>query len=107
MSTVNAETNRKHIGYMLVTGLIALLYSALLLHGYFNLLISKWGGVASGLFALFVTILALILAGFIGQHDGLRRNKVLFVVLLLVSAVGVFNSLMLTAQGEQIFRDET
>ena len=107
MSTANSETNRKHIGYMLVTGLIALLYSALLLHGYFNLLISKWGGVASGLFALFVTILALILAGFIGQHDGLRRNKVLFVVLLLVSAVGVFNSLMLTAQGEQIFRDET
>lgn len=107
MSATNSEISSKHTGLMLLTGLISLLYAALLLHGYFNLFISKWGVVGSVLFALLVTTIALILARQIGRHGGVRLNKILFSVLLLVSAVGVFNSLMLMAQGEQIFRDET
>lgn len=107
MSTTNSETSSKHTGFALLTGLISLLYAALLLDGYFNLFISKWGGVASGLVALLLTAIALILARQIGHNGGVRLNKVLFTVLLLISAVGVFNSLMLMAQGEQIFRDET
>lgn len=54
--------------------------------------------------ALLFPLLAWWLAKFIGSsRTGIRGNLPLFILLLLVSAVGVFNSLMLNLEGRRIF----
>ena len=85
---------------------IALLYSILFFFlissGYFllfqkNLLLAL---AASILFPC----LAWWLAKFIGSTaGGIKANLPLFILLLLISAVGVFNSLMLNLEGRRIF----
>ena len=88
---------------------IALLYSivfvGIIFWGYFNLL----GALGPYLAVLVSTILAIFawsIARFIGYDgNGIRGNFPAFVLMLIISGVGIFNSLMLNLEGRRIFSD--
>lgn len=78
------------------------LFVGVLTNGYYNLFVLK-----AGMFALVVgAVLALLawsIAKFIGRSPGgIKENIPLFILLLIVSAVGVFNSLMINLEGRKI-----
>jgi hypothetical protein len=83
----------------------SLIFFGVIAYGYFNLFL---GG---GLFFAFcgaalLAVLAWFLARVIGTDpSGMKRHAFLFVPLFIISAAGVFNSLMLTAEGGRILAD--
>jgi hypothetical protein len=87
---------------------IAALYSILFVvaigYGYFVLSpANHFLGVLGG---LVIAGIAWNVARFIGGHEGgIVAHLPLFVLLLIVSAVGVFNTLMLNLEGRQIFME--
>jgi hypothetical protein len=90
------------------SGLGLILYSvvfvALLAYGW-NFIIGGFLHPAiSWLGALVMALLAWVLAKIIGGSErGIRGNKALFTALLILSAVGVFNTLMIRLEGKAIF----
>ncbi len=86
----------------------ALLYSILFVgligFGYYLLFANT---PALGAFlGIVLAALAWSIARFLGNEDqGIKRYAPLFVFLLLISAVGVFNNLMLTFEGKKIFTE--
>lgn len=88
-------------------GVIALLYAlvftGMIAVGYYFLLGESFLGLVIGVIA---AVIAFSAARLIGNEDnGIKGNLPLFIFLLLISAVGVFNTLMLTLEGRQIFTD--
>ena len=91
-----------------VSQVIALFYSiifvSLIAGGYFLLLQKNY-------FVAFVASIVLAgiawnIARYLGaEENGIRRHPPLFLVLLIVSAVGVFNNLMLNLEGRKIFQE--
>jgi|LauGreDrversion4_2_1035121.scaffolds.fasta_scaffold125332_2 hypothetical protein len=85
--------------------LIALLYSivfvVMIAVGYYFLLGESFIGAVFGAIAAAIAFSAARLIG--NEDDGIKANLPLFIFLLLISAVGVFNTLMLTLEGRQIF----
>ena len=78
-------------------------FIAVLTNGYYNLFVTKVGLFAL-IIGLMLALLAWSLAKFIGTSaGGIRENVPLFVLLLLLSAVGVFNSLMINLEGIKNF----
>lgn len=86
--------------------IIALLYSALfffLISSGYYLLFQRVILVAV-IAAILFPLLAWWIARYIGSSEGgISAHKPLFVLLLLISALGVFNSLMLNLEGRRIF----
>lgn len=83
----------------------SLIFFFIIAYGYFNLLLG------SGVFLAFVggaimAIFAWYLARVIGNSPGgIRRNYVLFIPLLIISAAGVYNSMMVYLEGGRIIAD--
>jgi hypothetical protein len=82
----------------------SLIFFAIIAYGYFNLFLR------SGIFlalvaAAVVAVFAWYLARIVGTGGGIRKNPVLFAMLLIVSAAGVYNSLMLYLEGDRILTD--
>lgn len=84
--------------------IISILFFVLISSGYFLLFRSN---IAVALLSgLFFGIVAVLIAYWLGmQEHGIRRFLPVFVFLLAVSALGVFNSLMLNFEGRYIFTD--
>lgn len=83
----------------------SLIFFFIISYGYFNLLLG------SGVFLAFVggavmAIFAWYLARVIGTSPGgIKKNYVLFIPLLIISATGVFNSMMVYLEGGRIISD--
>ncbi len=85
--------------------IFSIVFVFILGNGYYNLFVLKSKTVAI-LAGLVLPILAWIMARFIGKHhDGIKGNLPFFVLLLLLSAVGVFNALMVNLEGKQIYQE--
>jgi len=98
-------SNQKTI-WQLATLMASLIYVAIMIHGYFNMFVSTVGSaVAAVAIAMSITLLAWLLAKLIAMHGGVKGNFALFIPLVMVSAAGIFNSMMLSTQGETIFRE--
>lgn len=87
--------------------IMALFYSGLFLgiifYGYNNLL-GSLGDFLSVIVAMVLAVFAWAIARFIGYDEGgIRGNIPAFALLLIISAVGIFNSLMLNLEGKRIF----
>lgn len=83
----------------------SIVFFFVLANGYFNLFISK-GEFLAWVVGILLASIAWSLAKFIGTSPGgIKSNAPLFVMLLLVSAVGVFNSLMVNLEGKRIFQE--
>lgn len=84
--------------------IVSILFFVLISSGYFLLFRSN---IAVALLsALFFGVVAVLIAYWLGmQENGIRRFFPVFVFLLAISALGVFNSLMLNFEGRYIFTD--
>jgi hypothetical protein len=82
--------------------LYGFIFAALLGYGYFLLIPGQpfLGSVVGFMLAL----LAIFLARGIAYHGGIAARRPMFILLLLISAVGIFNSLFLNLESRPIFQ---
>jgi hypothetical protein len=104
VSTARLDRQRALRTAQIIAGLYSAIFLGTIWFGYY-LLFQK-----DILLALFLaTVLALtawFLARYVGSEpNGIRRFLPLFIMLLIISAVGVFNSLMLNLEGRHIFAE--
>lgn len=103
--TVNKNSTNVKLTWQLTTIVASLIYIFVMTHGYFNMFISTISSIFWTItVALIITIFAWLLAKLVAINGGIKNAVPLFVPLVLVSAAGIFNSLMLNTQGEDIFR---
>lgn len=101
----NSNSSLK-VTWQLATLVASLIYIAIMVHGYFNMFASTVGSSAVAiLIAMSITALAWLLAKLIASNGGVKNAMALFIPLVLISAAGIFNSMMLNTQGEAIFRE--
>jgi hypothetical protein len=83
----------------------SLIFFAIVAYGYFNLFIGS-GYFLAFLGATVMAVFAWYLARVVGTSSGgVRKHWVLFLALVIVSAAGVYNSLMLYLEGNRIVAD--
>lgn len=104
MAGGRAEQNAALRGAQIITLLYSFLFFYLIASGYY-LLFQKSLIVALCAAVLFAS-LAWWLARYIGSSaTGIRGHIPLFILLLMISGMGVFNSLMLNLEGRRIFTE--
>ena len=88
----------------IIAAFVSLVFVVLIGFGYYLLLQKNWlVAVCAG--TTFAAT-AWFIAKYLGSNEkGIRKHPPLFVLLLLISAVGVFNSLMLNFEGKKIFQE--
>ena len=101
------NTNTAESSELKTFQLVSLIFSIIFLlvvgNGYYNLFIVRIGAFAI-VVALLLAALAWLLAKIIGSNKGkILGNLPLFVLLLLLSSVGVFNAMMLNLEGKIIY----
>lgn len=102
MPSERLDRERSHRTSQIITGLYSIIFLTTIWFGYY-LLFQKSILLALVLATVFA-LTAWFLARYIGsEDDGIRRFAPLFALLLTISAVGVFNSLMLNLEGRKIF----
>lgn len=98
------RTRREFVVLGSIAIIISFLFFVLISSGYFLLFRSNI--IVALLSGLFFGTVAVLIAYWLGmQENGIRRFFPVFVFLLAVSALGVFNSLMLNFEGRYIFTD--
>ena len=84
--------------------LYSILFLGILGYGWYHLLYGTMHPALTALVAGVAAMLAWFIAKIIGGHqEGIRGDIPLFVFLLLISAIGVFNTLMLKLEGKTIY----
>lgn len=105
--TTKAEAAANHRVIQVVVLLYSFLFFGVIAYGYFYLFVKSSIAVAYVVAALAST-LAWFLAKFIGSNEGgIRAHVPMFVLLLTISAAGVYNSAMLNWEGGRILSDVT
>lgn len=104
---MSGQKSKDKEGAFRTMGLITLLYGFIffivIAVGYFLLFGGSFVGLLLG---VVLAIIAISIAKLIGSEpNGIRGNMPLFVFLLLISAVGVFNTLMLNFEGRTFFTE--
>lgn len=95
----------RHRSMQTLLALFSILFVAIVAYGYYYLLID-FGWFIALLGGLLVSGIAWFLARVAGTGDGgLKANWVLIVPLFLVSAAGVYNSMMLYLEGGRVLAD--
>lgn len=89
-------------------GLVLILYSlifcSVLFYGWYRLVQGSMPLIPAALLAFILALLAWGIAKIIGSSERkIRGNLPLFLFLLMISAVGVFNTLMIQLEGRSIF----
>ena len=86
--------------------LYSLIFVSILAYGWYFIVGSSLNSILAGIAALVLALLAWTLAKIVGSNErGIKGNLALFLALLLVSAVGVFNTLMIRLEGKAIFTE--
>jgi hypothetical protein len=104
MPKVRDQKASNHTAIKLVTMLYSVIFVGSIAAGYYYLLQNM--PLIGALIALILAAIAWNIARFLGgEDDGIRNHKPLFVLLLLLSAFGIFNTLMLNLEGRSIFNE--
>lgn len=94
---------RKYQNAQIVALLYSVVFVGVIFYGYNNLL-GSLGVFMCAVLSLILATFAWSIARFIGYDEGgIRGNLPAFGLLLVISAVGIFNSLMLNLEGKRIF----
>lgn len=102
--TDQTPQSREFAGLALVLILYSILFTTVLFYGWFRLVQGSLPALPAGMLALLLAILAWGIAKIVGGSEkGIFGNLPLFLFLLLISAVGVFNTLMIQLEGRSIF----
>jgi hypothetical protein len=105
MTSRNAEQANRHRSIQVLLAISSVIFVALIAYGYYHLLISfGWfiafigGGLMAGL--------AWYLAKVAGTSEGgIAKNFILVIPLFVISAAGIYNSMMVFLEGEQVLAD--
>lgn len=102
MASTKVDRRERHLGFQIVAALYSLLFFGGVASGYFYLF--KNNPIIAGIAATIFALLAWFLAKMIGNSEGgIKSHRPLFVLLLAISAYGIFNALLLNLEGEKIF----
>lgn len=104
MGSNKSEQASRYRSMQVLLFVFSLIFFAIISYGYFNLFLRS-GIFLAVLAAAVVAVFAWYLARIVGTNGGIRKNPVLFAMLLVVSAAGVYNSLMLYLEGDRILTD--
>lgn len=104
MTRNRAEQTSRYRSLQVLLFVFSLIFFAIIAYGYFNLFLRSSIFIALAA-AIVVAVFAWYLARNIGHNGGIRKNLVMFFMLLVVSAAGVYNSLMLYLEGDRILAD--
>ena len=86
--------------------LYSLIFVSIIAYGWYFIVGGSLNSVLAGFVAIVLALLAWTLAKIVGSSErGIKGNLALFAALLLVSAVGVFNTLMIRLEGKAIFTE--
>jgi len=92
-------------GIQIILILFSIIFVFVLYQGWYTLF-SNYGAWIATIGALLLAALAWSLGKFIGSSEGgITSNGLLFVLLLLLSAAGVLNWMMITLEGPTIFSE--
>lgn len=92
-------------GLQIILVLFSLMFLFILYQGWYTLF-SHYGAWIATIAAVVLAALAWSLGKFIGSAEGgITGNGLLFLLLLLLSAAGVFNWMMITLEGRTIFQE--
>lgn len=105
MTRVSSEQASRSRSIQVLLFLVSLVFFGVIAYGYFHLFI-KFGYFPALLFSIIAASVAWYLARVIGTSEGgVRKHLHLFIPLLLISAAGVYNSMMLYVEGNRILAD--
>lgn len=105
MSSNKAAQVSKYRSIQIALTLFSVLFVAIIAYGYFNLL-RDFGWFLAALFGGIIAALAWYLARLAGtSEDGSRINWILVLPLFIISAAGVYNSMMVFLEGGQVLQD--
>jgi hypothetical protein len=86
--------------------LYSVFFIGVLAYGWSHLLYSAVGPFFSWVCGIGLALLGWTIARIVGGHErGIRGNPAFFAALLMLSAMGVFNTLMIHLEGKAIFED--
>ena len=101
----NLDAPRQLNTITLIVFAFSLLFFAVLANGYYILFV-KDSAILAALIGLLLASIAWGLGKFIGSSEsGIRGHLPMFILMLMLSAVGVFNSLMMNLEGKRIFQE--
>lgn len=107
MSSQNAAQASRHRSIQVLLAIFSVIFIAVIAYGYYHLLVS-FGWFIALIGGLLVAGLAWYLARVAGTGPGgIKNNWILVIPLFLVSAAGVYNSMMVFLEGEQVLADTT
>jgi hypothetical protein len=100
-----ADFPRQYNTLLLVVLAYSVVFIGVLFNGYYYLFHLK-GVFVAGVVALLLSVFAWGIGKYIGSSPtGIKGNLPLFAMMLILSAAGVFNSLMLNLEGKRIFEE--
>jgi hypothetical protein len=102
--TKNTQNNK--IFWQLTALVGSIIYIGIMINGYFNMFFSTVNSMGiSLLIASILTLMGWLLAKLIAINGGIKNAIALFIPLVLLSAAGIFNAMMVNTQGPTIFRE--
>ncbi len=105
MTQIINENLVQHRTLQWVVFVFSMVFVLVLSNGYYNLFVKQNLGLAF-ISGIGLAALAWGLAKFIGSsNEKIKGNIPLFVLLFILSAVGVFNALMINLEGKRIFQE--
>jgi hypothetical protein len=105
MAGSKAEQSSRYRSMQVLLFVFSMIFFSIIAYGYFYLFVRS-GWFLAFIGGLIVAVFAWYLARVIGTSPGgIRKHWVLLVPLFIVSAAGVYNSLMLYLEGDQILTD--
>jgi|GEM_PF-3078351 len=105
MTSQKAAQASRHRSIQVLLAIFSAIFIAVITYGYYFLLIS-FGWFVALLGGVLIASLAWYLARVAGTGDGgMKNNWLLIVPLFLISAAGVYNSMMVFLEGEQVLAD--
>jgi hypothetical protein len=105
MNSQRSSQENKHRSNQMLLALFSFMFVIIIAYGYFHLL-RDFGWFVAAFFGGIIAIFAWYLARVAGTHgDGTAVNWILVVPLFLISAAGVYNSMMVFLEGGQVLSD--
>lgn len=105
MNSQKATQASKHRSSQILLALFSILFVVIIAYGYYHLL-RDFGWFLAAFFGAIIAALAWFLARVAGTaEDGNKINWILLVPLFIISAAGVYNSMMVFLEGGQVLQD--
>lgn len=107
VSSQKQSQDRRHRAMQVLLALFSFIFVTIVAYGYYHLL-TDFGWFIAFVLGVVIAAIAWLLARVAGTGEGgLKKNWILIVPLFLISAAGVYNSMMVYLEGGQVLADST